>query len=70
MEKELPLVITKAWLAQRFERPFRWIREHLLTDEVLTQDLDYKLSEFKQWRSFPPIEGNRLKKWLKQQELI
>ncbi|MCP4439866.1 MAG: hypothetical protein GY810_13055 [Aureispira sp.] len=70
MEKELPLVITKAWLAKRFERPFRWLRKHLLTDKVITDELGFNLNQFKKWTDIPPIESQQLKKWLIEKELI
>lgn len=70
MQKEIPKVITKAWISYSLERPFRWLRDNLLTDEVLTNDLKFDLDEFKRWRNFPPIEGNRLKNWLKKHDLL
>lgn len=70
MEKEYPETITKAWIGFAFKRPFRWVRVNLLTDEVLTNDLEFELDKFRNWRSFPPVEGARLKKWLKENDLL
>lgn len=67
---KMPTVITKAWLAQHFEHSFKWVRRHLLTDEVITSELAFDLADFKRWQTIPPLEGNRLKKWLKQKELV
>ncbi len=68
--EDQPLIITKAWLSQHFKHSFKWIRANMLTDEVLIHKLDYDLTAFKRWKSFPPTEGNRLKKWLADNELI
>lgn len=66
----LPSIISKAWLAEQFGRPFPWIRRHLLTDEVVTQELGFDLDTFKSWRDFPPKQGAKLKNWLISQNLI
>lgn len=72
MEKPSPLprVISKSCLEQFFNRKFRWIRKHLLTDEVIIKELEFDLDEFKSWIDIPPIESRRLKNWLLEKELI
>lgn len=72
MEKPSPLprVISKAFLEQFFNRKFRWLRKHLLTDEVVVHELEFDLKEFKSWIDIPPIESKRLKNWLTEKELI
>ena len=65
-----PTIITKAWLADHFEHSFKWVRRHLLTDEVITQELDFDLSTFKRWQTIPPLESIRLKDWLSKKRLI
>jgi len=66
---QAPLILTKAWLADHFGHSFQWIRKNVLTDEVLTNELEFDLSTFKQWRSIPAKQGNKLKQWLAQNNL-
>jgi len=67
---DLPLVISKAWLEQHFKRSFRWVRRNLLTDQVITQELEFDLQKFNRWRDFPPEQGNKLQDWLKNKGFI
>lgn len=66
----LPIIISKAWLRNHYNRSFRWIRKHILTDKVLTKELGYDLKEFANWKDFPPEQGNKLKKWLQLKQFV
>ncbi len=70
MEKPIPLIVTKAWISLHFEHSFKWVRRHLLTDDVVINKLDFDLQTFKNRHSFPPDEGTRIKQYFKGQNLI
>ncbi len=65
---ELPIVISKSWLELYFQRSFRWVRRNLLTDAVITEELEFDLKTFNRWKDFPPSAGNRLIKWMIEKE--
>jgi hypothetical protein len=66
--KKMPVILSKSWLEQHFNRSLWWIREHVLTEAVL-KSLKITESEFKKWRDIPPEPGNRIKNYLKKNKL-